>query len=399
MNPLIHTQFEHCTKCAVCTEYCPVSEVNPCYPGPKRAGPDGERLRLKDPSSYDDALKLCTNCKRCEVACPSGVAIADIIQLARKRFALSRHPVRDSILSGTDMLGALAANPLAPVSNALAKSAPVKKLLELTLGIPASRRFPTYASAPFRRWFASRAAASQRAYPQQVAFFHGCFVNYNDPGLGKDLLTALNACGVGVQLLAEERCCGVPLMAGGFFDRARKNALINSRAVEKAANAGLRVTALSSTCAMTLRDEYPALLDVENSAWRGRIVLATRLLHDLLAAAPRRALKPLELTVAYHTACHMEKLGWAVYAIALLRMIPGLNLRILPSRCCGIAGTYGFKRENHATSQHIGEKLFTEIRKTGADLVVTECETCRMQIEMSAGVRCAHPVSLLARTL
>ncbi len=65
------TRFESCIKCTVCTTTCPVSRVNPRYPGPKQAGPDGERLRLKDGALYDEALKYCINCKRCEVACPS----------------------------------------------------------------------------------------------------------------------------------------------------------------------------------------------------------------------------------------------------------------------------------------------------------------------------------------
>lgn len=77
------TRFEHCIKCTVCTTACPVSRVNPRYPGPKQAGPDGERLRLKDGALYDEALKYCINCKRCEVACPSDVKIGDIIQRAR----------------------------------------------------------------------------------------------------------------------------------------------------------------------------------------------------------------------------------------------------------------------------------------------------------------------------
>ena len=64
MNLLDETSFENCIKCTVCTTVCPVSRVNPDYPGPKQSGPDGERLRLKDAALYDDALKFCTNCKR-----------------------------------------------------------------------------------------------------------------------------------------------------------------------------------------------------------------------------------------------------------------------------------------------------------------------------------------------
>lgn len=79
--------FEQCIKCTVCTVYCPVVPVNPNYPGPKQAGPDGERLRLKRGEFFDEALKYCLNCKRCEVACPSNVKIGDIIQSARIKYS------------------------------------------------------------------------------------------------------------------------------------------------------------------------------------------------------------------------------------------------------------------------------------------------------------------------
>ena len=71
--------FEQCIKCTICTAYCPVVAVNPLYPGPKQAGPDGERLRLKNKYFFDENLKYCMNCKRCEVACPSSGKIADLI--------------------------------------------------------------------------------------------------------------------------------------------------------------------------------------------------------------------------------------------------------------------------------------------------------------------------------
>lgn len=82
--------FEQCIKCTVCTVYCPVVPVNPLYPGPKQAGPDGERHRLKKGIFFDDTLKYCLNCKRCEVACPSGVRIGDIIQAARIKYSTDK---------------------------------------------------------------------------------------------------------------------------------------------------------------------------------------------------------------------------------------------------------------------------------------------------------------------
>lgn len=399
MSLLDETNFEMCTKCTICTEYCPVSEFNAAYPGPKQSGPDGERLRLKDPHYYDEALKYCSNCKRCEVNCPSGVKIGDIIQLARKKYNKRRPLLRDAILGHTDLLGGLCATPLAPPLNAVNSLPPFKKLLEKTLGIPSARVLPRYASRTFRRWFNKHAKARQSAFKEHAALFHGCYINYNNPELGKDVVTALNAFGVGVKLLDRERCCGIPLISGRFFGKARKNAVSNSAVIGEAAAKGMPVVVPSSTCAMTLRDEYPHVLEVDNSAWRSQVELLSRYIHRLWEAGKEPPLKPLKLRVAYHTACHLERLGWTCYSINMLRRIPGLELVILPSRCCGIAGTYGFKNENYATAQSIGAGLFAEIEASNVDLVACDCETCKMQIEMGTGKTCEHPVTLLARSL
>ena len=74
-------------------------------------------------------------------------------------------------------------------------------------------------------------------------------------------------------------------------------------------------------------------------------------------------------------------------------------IHFLDSQCCGIAGTYGFKKENYPTSQAIGSPLFKQIEESGADIVVTDCETCKWQIEMSTSKRCEHPITLLAKAL
>ncbi|MBN0084627.1 hypothetical protein JTL67_34615, partial [Pseudomonas aeruginosa] len=124
--------------------------VNPRYPGPKQAGPDGERLRLKDGALYDEALKYCINCKRCEVACPSDVKIGDIIQRARAQYGQQKPTLRDAILSHTDLMGTLS-TPFAPLVNAATGLKPVRRLLDATLNIDHRRTLPKYGFGTFRR--------------------------------------------------------------------------------------------------------------------------------------------------------------------------------------------------------------------------------------------------------
>ena len=392
--------FEQCIKCTICTVYCPVAAVNPNYPGPKQAGPDGERLRLKKFNFYDESLKYCINCKRCEVACPSNVKIGDIIQAARIKYSKKQPKLRDYILANTDLVGTLS-TPFAPIVNTTLGLKPVKAILDGVMKIDHRRTFPKYAFGTFESWY-KKVAEKQAAYPSQVSYFHGCYVNYNNPQLGKDLIKVMNAFSIGVQLLEKEKCCGVALISNGLIKQAQKQARTNINSIRKSVlEKKMPVIATSSTCTFTIRDEYPHLLDIDNADVREEVELATRYIYRLLSQKKTKLnfKTGQKIKVAYHTPCHMEKLGWAYYSIELLKLIPNIELTILDSQCCGIAGTYGFKKENYKTSQDIGEPLFKQIEALDIDYVVTDCETCKWQIEMSTSKPCEHPISILANTL
>lgn len=392
--------FEQCIKCTICTVYCPVAAVNPNYPGPKQAGPDGERLRLKKFNFYDESLKYCINCKRCEVACPSNVKIGDIIQAARIKYSKKQPKLRDYILANTDLVGTLS-TPFAPIVNTTLGLKPVKAILDGVMKIDHRRTFPKYAFGTFESWY-KKVAEKQAAYPSQVSYFHGCYVNYNNPQLGKDLIKVMNAFSIGVQLLEKEKCCGVALISNGLIKQAQKQARTNINSIRKSVlEKKIPVIATSSTCTFTIRDEYPHLLDIDNADVREDVELATRYIYRLLSQKKTKLnfKTGQKIKVAYHTPCHMEKLGWAYYSIELLKLIPNIELTILDSQCCGIAGTYGFKKENYRTSQDIGEPLFKQIEALDIDYVVTDCETCKWQIEMSTSKRCEHPISILANVL
>lgn len=392
--------FEQCIKCTVCTVYCPMVAVNPDYPGPKQAGPDGERYRLKNPMFYDDALDLCLNCKRCEVACPSNVKIGDLIQNARLKYSARKPGLRDYMLANTDVMGSMATT-FAPIVNGMLGLKPVKKVMDKTLAIDHHRTLPKYSAQKFETWFRRKARKSQEAFPEKVSYFHGCYANYNNPKLAKDFVKIMNALGYGVNLLEKEKCCGVALISNGFKDKALKQAELNLRSIRKAVSRGEMVLTTSSTCTFTMRDEYAHILGLDNSDVRGSIALATKFIYELVDLGKARLVfkKDYVKRIAYHTPCHMEKLGWAVYSTSLLRMIPGVDFNMLDSQCCGIAGTYGFKKEHYNDSQKIGESLFRQIADLNLDVVSTDCETCKWQIEMSTGVPVENPISIIADAL
>lgn len=392
------TNFDECIKCTICTVYCPVTVVNPDFPGPKQAGLDGERYRLKKPYFYDEALKYCLNCKRCEVACPSEVRIGDIIQQARLKYNRHTPSLRDRMLANTDFMGSMA-TPFAPLVNGILRIKPVKKLLDVTIGVDARRVFPSYSREIFTEWYKSEVEAEQQKFDKYVTYFHGCYVQYNYPQLGKDFVKIINALGYGVRLLDEEKCCGVAKIANGLMSEASHDAEINLRSIRKAIKYGASaILSTSSTCTFTIRDEYTHILDIDVRDVRDSVMLATRFIYKLIDEEGLRLAfrKDYRKRVAYHVPCHMERLGWAIYSMALMRMIPGLDYVPIDPNCCGIAGTYGFKKENYKYSQEIGRILFDDLINASVDLVATDCETCKWQIEMSTGLPVQNPISILA---
>ena len=392
--------FEQCLKCTVCTVYCPMVAVNPDYPGPKQAGPDGERYRLKNPVFYDDALDLCLNCKRCEVACPSNVKIGDIIQSARLKYSSKKPKLRDFILANTDLMGTVATT-MAPVVNYTLGLKPVKAVMDGVLAVDHHRTFPKYSGQKFETWFKRYALEKQKDYSKKVSYFHGCYANYNYPKLAKDFVKIMNAIGYGVNLLEKEKCCGVALISNGFKNQAVKQAELNLGSIRKAVGRGEPVLTTSSTCTFTMRDEYAHILGLDNSDVRSSIALATKFIYELVDAGKVKLVfkDDYKKKIAYHTPCHMEKLGWAIYSTSLMRMIPGVDFHMLDSQCCGIAGTYGFKKEHYNDSQNIGAPVFRQINDLKVDMVATDCETCKWQIEMSAGVEVQNPISIIADAL
>lgn len=395
--------FESCLKCTACTAVCPVSRNNPFYAGPKQSGPDGERLRLKSPDFYDEALKYCTNCKRCEIACPSDVKIGDIIVRARNRHVDRQNKplilkLRDAVLSNTDIMGSLN-TPFAPIVNTITGLKATRFLLEKTLKVSQHRSLPKYSFGSFRQWYQLKAAKTQAQFSEKVAYYHGCYVNYNNPELGKELIKVMNALNIGVVLLEKEKCCGLPLMVNSFPERAKNLAEFNVAQLEKMADRRMDIIGSSSSCTANIREEYSHVLGIPNTKVKAQLDFVTRYLYKLQKEGRKLPLKSMPLRVAYHTACHVEKAGYTPYTLEVLKQIPNLEIVMLPSQCCGIAGTYGFKAENYETAQAIGKTLFDNLNEGNFDFAVSECETCKWQIDMSSNVTCLHPITLLAMAL
>jgi glycerol-3-phosphate dehydrogenase subunit C len=256
---------------------------------------------------------------------------------------------------------------------------------------------PRFAGRTFQRWARRhRSPAAQRS----IVYFHACGTNYYEPAVGEMVVAVLEHNGFQV-VVPPQDCCGLPLQSNGNFDAAR--AYVRRLVANLAPHArdGLPIVSNSTSCGLMLKREAQEILGVEDDDLMAVSEATYDLCEFLLDLHERGELKtdfrPLPLTVPYHAPCQQQGHGIGKPALDLLALIPDLRVIELNAACCGIAGTYGLKKEKYEISMAVGEGLFRDVREAGADVAACDSETCRWQITHGTGVRVVHPVELLYR--
>lgn len=392
----IRASLDHCVKCTICETFCPVSNVTSRFPGPKYVGPQAERFRTGT-HSPDDSLDYCSSCGICTQVCPQGVKVAEINSRARSVLKQERGiPLRDQLIARPSVLGRLA-TPVAPVANLMLGNAAARVLLERALGIHHEAIMPRFAGRTFQGWARRhRSPASRRS----VVYFHGCSTNYYEPEVGEKTVAVLAHNGLGVEVPPQD-CCGLPLQSNGAFDAARRYARRLVGRLAPYARRGDDIVATSTSCGLMLKREAHEILGLGGEDLHAVSGAMFDICEYLLLLHERGELKtdfrPLPLTVTYHAPCQQRGHGIGKPALDLMALVPGLEVVELDVDCCGIAGTYGVKREKYDIAMSVGARLFRDIRAVGPDLAVCDSETCRWQITHGSGVPAVHPVELLFR--
>ncbi|MBL8094408.1 MAG: anaerobic glycerol-3-phosphate dehydrogenase subunit C [Anaerolineales bacterium] len=404
----VRLTLDHCVKCNICTTACPVAAVTPLFPGPKYVGPQAERFRLElepmlapeggAPPSPDHSIDYCSGCGICSQVCPQGVKIAEINTRARAAYVGGQLPLRNQLIARPDLLGTLG-TPFAPIANATLASPPLRGVIEGVLGIHAEAPLPPFAGRTFQQW--ARRHRRVRAAVRSVAYFHGCSTNYYEPGLGALTVQVLEHNGCRVIVPRDQTCCGLPLQSNGDFQAARAAAQRLVSTLLPYAEAGYDIVATSTSCGLMLKREYMEILGLAGPEFKTVSARMWDICEYLWHLHEQGELdtdfQPVPLTVPYHAPCQQKGHGIGKPALDLFGLIPQLRVVEMTAACCGIAGTYGLKKEKYQIAMDVGAPLFADIRAAQPDVAACDSETCRWQITHGSGVRAVHPVAVLAQ--
>jgi Fe-S oxidoreductase len=350
-------------------------------------------------------LDLCVSCKACRRECPTGVDLARMkIEVLHQMREKGGPSLRDRLIAYLPRYAPQASRArwLLHLRDRVPGGAAVT---ERALGFSAQRSLPRWHAAPYRPEPNGRPLLGDG---RDVVLFADTFTTWFEPDNARAALAVLEAAGYRVHAPepTDRRplCCGRTFLAAGLVEEARREARAALDALGPFIDAGVPIVGLEPSCLLTMRDEFTALLPgsattalaghallLEEFLWRehggGRLNLPLR------AHGERRAL--------VHGHCHQKAFGVMEAVTGCLGLVPGLEVAVIESSCCGMAGAFGYEAEHHAISRRMAElALLPAVRAADADaLIIADGTSCRHQIHDGAGRQAVHAACVLADAL
>jgi len=408
LNAELHRVFDICHGCRRCVSLC---NAFPTLFDLVDEGPTGE-LDGVDKKDYGKIVDQCYLCDLCYMTkCPYvpphawNLDFPHLMLRAKAvKFRKGEVRFRDKLLSATDAIGKLAAIPvIAQTVNAVNRNGAARALMEKAIGVHAERRLPPYAPAKFRPSAAvskSHPVRNGERTPGKVAVFSTCYINYNEPGIGHDLLKVLDHNEIPHMLVEKEACCGMPKLELGDLEAVARLKAINIPPLARLAREGYAIVTGVPSCTLMFKSELPLLFPVDadvravaDAMFEPFEYFVLRNRDGLLKTDFK---KPLG-KIAYHIPCHSRVQNIGQKTREALQLVPGTTVKTV-ERCAGHDGTWGVKSEYYAHSMKIGKPVFRAMAEDEPDYISSDCAMAGRHIEQGMGDTRAerqHPLSLL----
>lgn len=374
-----------------------------------------------DYEAVKDVLDLCLSCKACKAECPSSVDMARMkAEFTQQKYKESGIPLRARLVGNFTKLMAVASK-VPWAYNAFYETAALRRIANRTVGFHPDRTMPELAKTTLRKWWweqkkeenerigrekrnnYSPSALPDTSEPKQgfVLLFADEFTNYNDVEVGKKAIQLLERLGYSVVLPQHDES-GRTYLSKGFVDEARKLAIRNVTRFKDLVTDETPLIGLEPSAILTFRDEYPDLVPAELKVDALRIAKNVFLFEEWLAreADAGRIDRSLFTTatqlVKVHGHCHQKALSSMVPVKKVLSLPKNYTVQLIPSGCCGMAGSFGFEEEHYDLSMQIGELvLFPAVRKAEDAIISAAGTSCRHQIKDGTGRKAQHPAEIL----
>jgi Fe-S oxidoreductase len=346
-----------------------------------------------------EVMDLCLACKGCKSECPSNVDVAKLKMEFLYQYQKDKGlPLRSWLVGNFANISAIASK-VPGLYNLVMKTDWMRKLSNQLVGFHPERSMPLLAKQTLRKWILQRTPVQSE---KSLFLFIDEFTNYNDVSVGQKAVLLLEALGYQVKVL-NHPISGRAYLSKGMLDEAKEIANKNVQLFADLVNAEVPLVGIEPSAILTFRDEYPDLVKDELFEKAKQLASHTLLLEEFLAKEldagriQRSAFTQEKRLLKLHGHCQQKSISSLVPAKKALSIPSNYEVQLIPSGCCGMAGSFGYEKEHYDLSMQIGELvLFPTVRSQPEDvLIVASGTSCRHQIHDGTQRKAQHTAEIL----
>ncbi|MCF7688741.1 MAG: FAD-binding protein [Cephaloticoccus sp.] len=352
-------------------------------------------------------MNLCLSCKACKSECPSNVDVARLkAEWQQHYYDANGVPFRSRLIANFTNSMKLAA--LVPnLYNSVVRSPLLSSLIKRLSGFAVERSLPPLQATTLAKWHARHANPPTLSYAQgRVYLFCDEFTNYNDADVGIKAVELLNRLGYEV-IIPQHVESGRAHFSKGLVREARKSAIRNVELLKDVITAETPLIGIEPSAILGFRDEYPDLVPAALKSAAQTLAKNALIIDEFIAREAdagrivRQAFLNSPQAIKLHGHCHQKSLSSLTPTVKMLELPLGHKVQVIPSGCCGMAGSFGYEKEHYAVSQQIGELvLLPAVRSADPETIIAAPGTsCRHQIKDATGRLAVHPVEILHAAL
>ncbi|QNF34932.1 FAD-binding protein [Adhaeribacter swui] len=362
-----------------------------------------------DHHEIKEAMELCISCKGCKSECPSNVDVAKLkAEFLQHYYDANGIPLRTRLVGNFTNLNNLAS--IAPsIYNFVFTNKTTSSLAKKVVGFAPERPLPLLHKTTLRQWFKKHQKQNNLKYAVskgKVNLFCDEFTNFNDVEIGQKAVLLLERLGYEVHIPEHEES-GRTYLSKGLVREAKKLAVKNVAKLSKVVSGNAPLIGVEPSAILTFRDEYLDLVDEDQFADAQKIAQNSFLIDEFIFAEIGKGnITPDQFTqekrlIKLHGHCHQKALSSVAYTQKMLSLPENYTVEVIPSGCCGMAGSFGYESEHYEVSMKIGELvLFPTVRKQPEEVIIAAPGTsCRHQIKDGTGRQALHTLEVLYNAL
>ncbi|WP_435357401.1 FAD-binding and (Fe-S)-binding domain-containing protein [Emticicia sp. SJ17W-69] len=367
---------------------------------------NSEKLDRFDSKEVKEVMDLCLLCKGCKSECPSNVDVAKLkMEFLQHYQEKNGVPMRSWLIGNYSKMSNIASY-VPWAYNLVLGNAPLRRIANSIIGFHPDRTMPLLSNNTLKGWFNKEVKTNTNSKQKLVYLFCDEFTNFNDVAIGKKAIDLLQKLGYQV-VIPNHVDSGRAYLSKGMLKDAQKLANQNVALLKDLVNENTPIIGIEPSAILTFRDEYPDLVEANLIESAKKLAKNALMIDEFIA----REIDAKRITsehftqekrlIKLHGHCQQKSVASLTPTKKILSLPKNYEVHLIPSGCCGMAGSFGYEKEHYELSMQIGELvLFPTVRKQAKDVIISAPGTsCRHQIHDGTGRKALHPVEVLWEAL